>query len=109
MVRHRLRPPQPNDPCYPRSMQRAAPREIALHLARTTDAGDPYSFPYRKGQPGACRYLRTRADGTSADAEIAWDEGIFSDLQGLRGAPPDPARLPSLGGRLRGFLEPLGW
>jgi len=34
---------------------------------------------------------------------------VGASLAGLRGAPPDPARLPSLGGRLRRFLGPLGW
>ena len=82
-----------------------APLALALHLARTKDAGDPYSFPFGKGRPGVLTYLRTRADGTSAGAELAWDEGVFSDLAGLRRAVPDPARLPSLGGRLRAFLD----
>src|SRR5690242_17919168 len=85
------------------------PREIKIHLARAEDAGDPYSFPYRKGHYGAFTYLRTRADGTSESAELAWDEELFSDLAGLRSPTPDPARLPSFGNRLRGFLGPLGW
>src|SRR5262245_18598902 len=84
----------------------SAPEALTLHLARAADAGDPYSFPYSKGHYGAFTYLRTRDDGTSADAELAWDEELFSDLAGLRSATPDPARLPSLGGRLRRFLGP---
>jgi WD40 repeat protein len=84
-------------------------KQIRLHLARTTDAGDPYAFPFGKGRYGAFTYLRTRADGTAADTKLAWDEGVFSDLLGLRSPTPDPARLPSLGGTLRRFLEPLGW
>ncbi|XXX77462.1 CHAT domain-containing protein [Sorangium sp. So ce134] len=86
-----------------------APREIELHLARTEDAGDPFSFPYGPGRHGTVGYLRTRADGTSADAHFAWDEGVFADLLDLRGPAPDPGRLPNLGARLRRFLGRVGW
>src|SRR6185436_9798628 len=85
------------------------PLEIELHLARTEDAGDPFSFPYGPGRHGALTYLRTRTNDTSADADFAWDAGVFSDLAGLRSATPDPARIASLGGRLRRFLGHLGW
>ncbi|WP_437968042.1 CHAT domain-containing protein [Sorangium sp. So ce260] len=86
-----------------------APREIELHLARTEDAGDPFSFPYGPGRHGTVGYLRTRADGTSADAHFAWDEAVFSDLLDLRSPTPDPGRLPGLGARLRRFLGRVGW
>ncbi|AUX28298.1 MULTISPECIES: CHAT domain-containing protein [Sorangium] len=85
------------------------PREIEVHLARTEDAGDPFSFPYGPGRHGTVGYLRTRADGTSADAHFAWDEGVFADLLDLRSPTPDPGRLPNLGARLRRFLGRLGW